>query len=125
MLESLGGGLWSIAAIIIVFGIIVLVHEWGHMMAAKLCGVAVPDFALGMGPSLFSRFWRGTRYHICAFPIGGFVQIAGLTDDPLNKQDGSAAGPVEEQFTNGGRLSRRWQDINGWQKASSLLPGSP
>ena len=38
-----------------------LVHEWGHMAAAKLCGVAVPDFAIGMGPSLWHFTWRGTR----------------------------------------------------------------
>lgn len=75
----------SIIAILLVFGLIVAVHEWGHMIAAKLCGVAVPNFALGMGPSLVSRMWRGTRYHLCAFPIGGFVTIAGMEgDDPLN-----------------------------------------
>jgi len=77
--------LTSIISILVVFGLIVAVHEWGHMIAAKLCGVAVPNFALGMGPSLMSRVWRGTRYHICAFPIGGFVTIAGMEgDDPLN-----------------------------------------
>lgn len=123
MLEGLSGGLFSFAAIIVVFGIIVLVHEWGHMMAAKLCGVAVPDFALGMGPSLFSRFYRGTRYHICALPIGGFVQIAGLTDDPLNKQDGAAVATIKPEHTDGGRLSKTWQDINGWQKAFILVAG--
>jgi regulator of sigma E protease len=67
--------------ILFVFGVIVLVHEWGHMAAAKVNGVAVPDFAIGMGPSLVSFNWRGTRYHICALPIGGFVRIAGLEGD--------------------------------------------
>jgi regulator of sigma E protease len=121
MPEALTGGLWSFAAIIFVFGLIVLVHEWGHMVAAKLCGVAVPDFALGMGPSLVSRFYRGTRYHICAFPIGGFVQIAGLSDDPLNRSRSEAE--LHPQFTDGGRLTKRWQDITGWQKAFILVAG--
>jgi regulator of sigma E protease len=73
--------LLSFLAIVFVFGVIVLVHEWGHMMAAKSCGVAVPDFAIGMGPSLWSFRLGDTRYHICAFPIGGFVRIAGLEGD--------------------------------------------
>jgi regulator of sigma E protease len=73
--------LLSFLAIVFVFGVIVMVHEWGHMMAAKACGVAVPDFAIGMGPSLWSFRWRGTRYHICALPLGGFVRIAGLEGD--------------------------------------------
>jgi regulator of sigma E protease len=81
--------LLSFLAIVLVFGVIVLVHEWGHMMAAKACGVAVPDFAIGMGPSLFSFRLGDTRYHICAFPIGGFVRIAGLEgDDALPRTRG-------------------------------------
>jgi regulator of sigma E protease len=110
-------------AVVVVFSLIIIVHEWGHMMAAKLCGVAVPDFAVGMGPSLFSRFWRGTRYHLCLIPIGGFVQIAGLVgDDPLNKTSGGEY-QIPLEATDGGRLTRRWQDINGFQKAFILVAG--
>jgi regulator of sigma E protease len=121
MLAAVPGGLISFLAIILVFGTIVVVHEWGHMIAAKLCRVAVPDFAVGMGPSLFSRRWRGTRYHLCAVPIGGFVQIAGLTgDDPLNR---SAAPAVPVEATYGGRYPKVWQDLNGWQKTFILING--
>jgi regulator of sigma E protease len=135
-------------AIVFVFGLIVIVHEWGHMMAAKLCGVAVPDFAIGMGPSLWSRVWRGTRYHLCLIPIGGYVQIAGLVgDDPVNaaqearrkradldelEKQGAPAdaatavageGPIPYELTNGGRLTKRWQDINGFQRSFILVAG--
>jgi regulator of sigma E protease len=152
MLSALPGGLISFVAIILVFGTIVVVHEWGHMMAAKLCRVAVPDFALGMGPSLFSRRWRGTRYHLCAVPIGGFVQIAGLTgDDPLNlaerkksrayldelEKSGTVnekqveldelakqrSSHVPDEATDGGRYPKVWQDLNGWQKTFILVSG--
>lgn len=53
-------------------------------MFAKLAGVEVTDFALGFGPSLYSREWHGTRYHICAFPLGGYVRVSGMDpDDPI------------------------------------------
>jgi regulator of sigma E protease len=104
----------SIIAIVAVFGLIVLVHELGHMLAAKACGVAVTDFAFGMGPSLVSRVWRGTRYHLCALPIGGFVQIAGMEgDDPLNARDGTPAVPY----------AQTWHARSGWQKSFILVAG--
>ncbi|MCH7472508.1 RIP metalloprotease RseP [bacterium] len=99
----------TILSVIVVFGVIIAVHEWGHMIAAKLCGVAVPDFALGFGPSLASFSWGGTRYHLCALPIGGFVRIAGLED----KREGEH--PIEYKKT--------WQAKNGWQKAFILVGG--
>lgn len=110
--------LLSIISVVAVFGLIVAIHEWGHMMAAKLCGVAVPNFALGMGPSLWRRAWRGTRYHICAVPIGGFVTIAGMEgDDPLNARQQESLRPLPEG------PQKKWQDINGFQRAFILAAG--
>lgn len=99
------------AVVIFVFGAIVAVHEWGHMMAAKLCGVAVPEFAIGMGPA-FAKLQRGeTVYQLCWLPIGGFVRIAGLVGDDTT--DGRTF-PYEKQ----------WGSKNGWQKAFILAAGA-
>ncbi len=75
-LDSFG----SILAIIVVFSLLVLVHELGHFLLAKRAGILCREFALGMGPKLF-RFKRGeTEYTIRLLPIGGLVRMAG--EDP-------------------------------------------
>lgn len=62
---------------IIVFGIIIAIHEAGHFVAAKLCGVKVNEFALGMGPAIF-KFKKGeTTYALRVLPIGGFCSMEG------------------------------------------------
>lgn len=72
---------------IIILSFIVFVHEFGHFIFAKITGVYVYEFAIGMGPKLFSRQGKETEYTIRAIPIGGFCQLAGedLEDDDLKK----------------------------------------
>jgi len=72
---------------IIVLGVIVFIHEFGHFTWAKITGVYVYEFAIGMGPKLFSKKGKETEYTIRAIPIGGFCQLAGedLDDDDLKK----------------------------------------
>ena len=62
---------------IIVLSILVIVHEWGHFIAAKTLGVKVQKFSMGFGPKLFSRVYKGTEFMVCAIPLGGFVKMAG------------------------------------------------
>lgn len=68
--------LQTILALIVTIGILVTVHEYGHLLIARWCGVRVLKFSVGMGPSLFS--WRarsGIEYSIAALPIGGYVRM--------------------------------------------------
>ena len=69
----------SIIYAILIFGVLIFIHELGHFIVARLCGVKVLEFAIGMGPKLFS--WKGKRkgtvYSLRAFPIGGFVNMLG------------------------------------------------
>ncbi len=67
----------TIAAGIIMLGILVFVHELGHFCVAKWCGVKVLKFSLGFGPKLVSRQWGETEYLVCAVPLGGYVQMLG------------------------------------------------
>ena len=62
---------------IVVLGIIVFVHEFGHFIFAKITGVYVYEFAIGMGPKLWGKQGKETEYTIRAIPIGGFCQLAG------------------------------------------------
>ncbi|HAF70458.1 MAG: Peptidase M50, putative membrane-associated zinc metallopeptidase [Acetothermia bacterium 64_32] len=67
--------IWLLVLATLLF--LVTVHEAGHFLAAKLLGMAVEEFAIGFGPVVFSRRRGETRYSLRAFPIGGFVRLAG------------------------------------------------
>ena len=77
----------NILLFILILGFIIFVHEFGHFTWAKICGVYVYEFALGMGPKLFSFKGKETEYSLRAIPIGGFCQLAGedVEDDDLKK----------------------------------------
>lgn len=96
--------LTAISAILI-FSILVLVHEYGHYKAALSVGIKVEEFAIGMGPMLYKREKNGIVYSIRAIPIGGFVKMEGEEEDIKSKTSFStktvwqrfkviAAGPV-------------------------------
>ncbi|MCS5349418.1 RIP metalloprotease RseP [Staphylococcus aureus] len=76
----------TIIAFIIVFGVLVTVHEYGHMFFAKRAGIMCPEFAIGMGPKIFSFRKNETLYTIRLLPVGGYVRMAG---------DGLEEPPVE------------------------------
>ena len=62
----------------VIFGLMILLHEFGHLMVAKQAGMEVQEFAIGFGPILISAQHKDTRYSLRAVPVGGFVKIAGM-----------------------------------------------
>ncbi len=72
-------GFITVLSTVIVFIVLIFIHEFGHFIAARLCGVGINEFSIGMGPSLFS--WKskkyGTRYGVRVLPIGGYVSMVG------------------------------------------------
>mgnify|MGYP000779518855 FL=1 len=78
----------SIIIALIIFSVLVLIHEFGHFIVAKKCGVVVNEFSVGMGPRLLSRVAKsGTRYSIKALPLGGSCAMLGEDED--NAEEGS------------------------------------
>ncbi|MGA8041206.1 MAG: RIP metalloprotease RseP [Terracidiphilus sp.] len=67
----------SAAAFIVLIGIMVVVHEFGHFAVAKLCGVRVEAFSVGFGPRLFGIKRGDTDYKVCLLPLGGYVKMTG------------------------------------------------
>jgi len=67
----------SAVAFVILVGIMVVVHEAGHFVVAKLCRVRVEAFSIGFGPRLVGFTWGETEYKICLLPFGGFVKMTG------------------------------------------------
>jgi len=98
----------GIVLTVLAFGLMVIVHELGHFLAAKLIGVRVERFSFGMGPKLFGKRLGETEYMVSALPIGGYVKLAGgdegeeatgAPDEFVSKPPGQralvlAAGPV-------------------------------
>lgn len=82
---------------ILVFLFIILVHELGHFLAAKACGIYVKEFAFGMGPALFRKKGKETEYVVRAFPVGGFCAFE--TDvEEFDEETGEAQEPNPRAF---------------------------
>lgn len=71
---------------ILFFGLIIFIHELGHFIFAKAFGVKVNEFALGMGPTIFKKQGKETKYAIRLFPIGGFVSMEGEEEESGDKR---------------------------------------
>ncbi|WP_156468653.1 RIP metalloprotease RseP [Streptococcus sp. DD10] len=75
---------------LIIFGVIVVVHEFGHFYFAKKSGILVREFAIGMGPKLFSHIGKdGTAYTVRILPLGGYVRMAGWGEDSTEIKTGT------------------------------------
>lgn len=71
----------TIITFILVFGVLVLVHEYGHYYFAKQAGILVREFSIGMGPKIWWRRRNGTTYTVRILPVGGYVRLAGSDDE--------------------------------------------
>ncbi|MEG0614912.1 MAG: site-2 protease family protein [Oscillospiraceae bacterium] len=89
---------------ILVFGIIIAIHEFGHFIAAKLCGVKVNEFAIGMGPAIFKKQKGETLYALRLLPIGGFCAMEGEDEESTDE--------------------RAFPNKKTWQKVVILLAGA-
>ena len=82
----------TLVTFVIVFGIIVVVHEYGHLFFAKRAGILVREFSIGMGPKIFAHQAKdGTFYSIRILPLGGYVRMAGWGDDTTEIKKGTPA----------------------------------
>lgn len=86
------GNIWTYGiTFLIILSILVFVHEWGHYIVARLCGVRVEDFSIGFGKELWGRTDKhGTRWKFALIPLGGYVKMYGDTDP-------ASAGHVDSQ----------------------------
>lgn len=75
----------NIILILMVICLIVLVHEFGHFVFAKMVGIKVEEFAIGIGPKLFGKKIADTEYTLRAIPIGGFNKFQGLDPEEQDR----------------------------------------
>ena len=94
----------GIIAFIFIFGVIVVVHEFGHFYFAKKAGILVREFAIGMGPKIFAHIGKdGTAYTIRMLPLGGYVRMAGWGEDKTEIKTGT---PVSLTLNEAGVVTR-------------------
>lgn len=101
----------NIIVFVFILGIIILIHEFGHFITAKLFGVYCSEFSLGMGPKIWSRKKGETDYQLRALPIGGYVAMAGEADQEDNEDMKDV--PIE----------RTLKGIKTWKKCVIMLAG--
>ena len=85
----------TILAALLVFSAVIAIHEFGHFIVAKLCGIQVNEFSIGMGPVLWKKNHKGTQYSLRALPVGGFVALEG--EESPESQQAEAAHAAQEQ----------------------------
>ena len=108
----------GILTFILGFGIIVVVHEFGHFYFAKKSGILVREFAIGMGPKIFAHIGKdGTAYTIRILPLGGYVRMAGWGDDTTEIKTGT---PVSLTLTDDGKVKRI--NLSGKKLDQTALP---
>ena len=92
----------TIILAVIVIGFLILIHEFGHYIVGKRCGIGVVEFSIGFGPKLISKEKNGTQYSLRAFPLGGFCRFLG--------EDEADDGTMENTI-NGASLRKRFATI--------------
>jgi regulator of sigma E protease len=94
----------TIIGMILVLGVIILVHEWGHYIVARFFGVRVDVFSIGFGPRLFGIKRGDTDWRVSALPLGGYVRMAGQDITDIDSGDQKPTGAPDELMS-----KKRWQ----------------
>lgn len=103
-------------AFVVVLSLVVIVHEGGHFFVARLCGVKVTDFSLGFGPELWGRVdKKGTRWKVCAIPLGGYVKMLGDEDAASAKKSTKQVAPED--------LDKTFLAQKLWKRALIIFAG--
>jgi regulator of sigma E protease len=111
------GILLTLFAFLVVIGVLVFVHEMGHYLVGRWCGVKAETFAIGFGKEIAG--WtdkRGTRWKICMLPLGGYVQFAGDMDPSGTKSSDWLSLPAEER-------NQTFQSKSLWKRAAIVFAG--
>lgn len=111
-MEILLNIIYYIVPFIILLGILVFVHEFGHFIVARSLGVAVSDFSIGFGKELWSHTDKhGTKWKICAIPLGGYCQFLGDADASSSTADEKVSELTEEEKKHAFPYQHGWKKI--------------
>ena len=117
----------TLIAALIVFSAVIAIHEFGHFTVAKLCGIQVNEFSIGMGPALWKKIYKGTQYSLRALPVGGYVALEG-EESPESQQaeavrderEAEEENPVPPEQRTGIPLN----EASVWQRVLVMVAGA-
>ncbi|MGB3500011.1 MAG: RIP metalloprotease [Mesorhizobium sp.] len=113
-----GSLLWVIVAFLIILTIVIFVHEMGHYLVGRWCGIGVQAFSIGFGPELVGfNDRRGTRWKLCAIPLGGYVKFAGDMNATSTPDPDQVAALSEEER----KVAFHTQPV--WKRAATVVAG--
>lgn len=97
LLPQFGGLIWTLVAFVIALSVIVAIHEYGHYIVGRWCGIKADVFSLGFGPVLWARDDKhGTKWQIAALPFGGYVKFAGDANAASGKDTEAMAAVADD-----------------------------
>lgn len=118
LLPGFGNLFFTLGAFVVALSVIVAVHEYGHYIVGRWCGIHAEVFSIGFGPVLFSRTdRRGTRWQVAAVPLGGYVKFLG---------DANAASAADGEAMAGMEEDRRRHTMHGaplWARSATVAAG--
>ncbi len=118
LIPNFGNVLYTIGAFLIAFGVVAAVHEYGHYLVGRFCGIKAEVFSLGIGPELWSREDRhGTVWRVAALPLGGYVRFAG--DDDI----ASSSSTLAKAGVDPSSLSHTLDGAPLWARAATVSAG--
>ena len=117
----------TLLAALFVFSAVIAIHEFGHFTVAKLCGIQVNEFSIGMGPALWKKIYKGTQYSLRALPVGGYVALEGeespesqQAEAARDKQEAEDENPVPPEQRTGIPLN----EAPVWQRVLVMVAGA-
>lgn len=119
LIPSFGNAIWTLAAFVVALSVIVAIHEFGHYIVGRWCGIHAEVFSLGFGPVLYSRRdSRGTQWQVAALPLGGYVKFLGDSDAASAGRDDDAIGRMS-----GDEARRTMHGAPLWARAATVAAG--
>lgn len=120
LVPQFGGFIWTVVAFIIALSVIVAIHEYGHYIVGRWCGIKADVFSLGFGPVLFSRDDKhGTKWQVAALPFGGYVKFAGDANAASGKDEGAMGAAQADPA----RLRATMHGAPLWARALTVAAG--
>ena len=95
---NIWNNLWPYIVAVLVFVLLIVIHEFGHFIAAKICGVRVNEFAVGFGPKLFKKKFGETLYAVNLVPLGGYCAMEGEDETSSDERAFCNKGPLKRLF---------------------------
>ena len=111
---------------LLIFGAVIAIHEFGHFAMAKLCGVQVNEFSIGMGPALIKTYRKGTQYTLRLLPVGGFVALEGEESPESTQAEGGNedAAPAIPPEVLAQRTGKPLNEAAVWQRMLVMAAGA-